>query len=134
MWAVMRCWLEYQIDTELLTGGTADEADEMDAGDRECRMEDVDNEIMKDPGQPAFPIPAVAEQMPADLPSAVLKGAGGFGGIESIDPTKRFRKVQIDLILGNLDSFFQEFAMNKWKKFQSWKVVVFSNLPQFLQV
>merc|ERR1712045_545336 len=23
--------------------------------------------------------------------------------------------------------------MNKWKKFQSWKVVVFSNLPQFLQ-
>ena len=112
MWAVMRCWLEYQIDTELLAGGTADEADEMDAGDRECRMEDVDNEIMKDPGQPAFPIPAVAEQMPADLPSAVLKGAGGFGGIESIDPTKRFRKVQIDLILGNLDSLVD--ALKRW--------------------
>ena len=26
------------------------------------------------------------------------------------------------------------FAMNMWKKFQSWKVVGFSNLPQFLQV
>ena len=28
----------------------------------------------------------------------------------------------------------QVFAMNMWKKFQSWKVVGFSNLPQFLQV
>ena len=26
------------------------------------------------------------------------------------------------------------FAMNVWHKFQSWKVVGFSNLPQFLQV
>jgi hypothetical protein len=27
----------------------------------------------------------------------------------------------------------EEFAMNVWHKFQSWKVVGFSTLPQFLQ-
>lgn len=32
------------------------------------------------------------------------------------------------------NSSLQEFAVNMWKKFQSWKVVGFSNLPQFLQV
>jgi hypothetical protein len=28
----------------------------------------------------------------------------------------------------------EEFAMNVWHKFQSWKVVGFSTLPQWLQV
>ena len=122
MWAVMRCWLEYQIDAELLAGGDGtvdrmmggmvDEADEMDGENREYPMEDVGNGVMNDAYQPAFPIPAVAEQMPADLPSAVLKGAAEFGGIESIDPTKRLRKVQVDLILGNVDSLVD--ALKRW--------------------
>ena len=28
----------------------------------------------------------------------------------------------------------EEFAINVWHKFQSWKVVGFANLPQWLQV
>ena len=114
VWAVMRCWLEYQIDTELLAvgdGAVDGMVDELNGDDLEDRMDDAENG-MNDADRPAFPIPAVAEQMPADLPSAVQKGAAEFGGIESIDPTKRFRKVQVDLILGNFDSLVD--ALKRW--------------------
>ena len=63
-------------------------------------------------GSVRFPIPGVAAQMPEDLASAVRKGAAEFGGIESTDRTKRFRKVQVDLILGELDSLVE--ALKRW--------------------
>ena len=118
LWVVMRCWLEYQIDTELLGGDGM--MDGIEGGDREnsekgtYAMDEMNEEEdgMNDVDATAFPIEAVAEQMPEDLPSAVLKGAAEFGGIESTDRTKRFRKVQVNLILGELEPLVD--ALKRW--------------------
>ena len=132
LWAVMRCWLEFQVDSELLgCDGGSDErktgmlgsrsvsidmaVDEADADDLDLDADDprfdVDDQSTMTAGT-AFPIPGVAAQMPGDLSGAVHKGAAEFGGIESTDKTKRFRKVQVDLMLGELDSLVE--SLKRW--------------------
>jgi len=117
LWLNIRTWLEYQVDLDLIQKSK----DAINAlhGEREPDQTgilsegDLDTSAMQAMGISCpgndWPIESISKQMPENLEGAVMEGAAGFGGTEigSVDRTKRFRKIQVELMLGKLENLLE---------------------------
>lgn len=91
LWVYLRCWLEYHVDSYLVE----------QAGRGVVMCDDVDT--LESPHE--WPIADISRQIPSNFEEAITVGTESYGGVEigSIDRTKRYRKIQVDLALGKME-------------------------------
>ena len=115
LWANTRSWLEYQIDTALIKEkghNLAQSEDQLDIDILAPNLNQGDGVDYRS-GIAAFsgdwPNAEVAREIPERFSEAVKQGSSSFGGLDisDIDKARRFRKVQIDVILGQIESLLQ---------------------------
>lgn len=97
LWVHLRCWLEYHVDSYLVE----------QTGRGTCCLDGIG--MSEDAGNlelpHEWPITDISRQMPQNLEEAITMGTASYGGVEvgSIDRTKRYRKIQVDLALGKME-------------------------------
>lgn len=117
LWVHLRCWLEYQIDLSLqeksatalgAVHGTMDSEKKNNTWD----FKEQNVQTLKDSGasipSSQWPIDAVSRQIAQDLPSAVAQGSTGYGGTGTVDTANNFRKIQVNLMLGTVDTLLED--------------------------
>ena len=116
LWVHIRCWLEYQIDMNLLEKSTAAlnavhgaHGLERNIGTCESHEEASLTDVGVSVPSGEWPICAVSRQIAEDLAGAVTQGSAENGVIGSLSTNEgnKFRKIQVDLMLGNVESLLE---------------------------